>query len=130
MTIQDRGTKQDIGRVGSGNMKLVEFTNPEENRFDFDVVDDIIVFMRNDPQFYRKSFFPAVSKVADMHRNGQSIDQNKCLGSMVEKALGEYCARFNIATMPDEVFNDNDRQSIIDRLFSEEMEQIKQGEYK
>ena len=111
-------------------MKIVEFANLDKPKFDFDVVDDVVVFMRNDPQFYRKSLFPAVSKIADMHRDGSKIDQNKCLGDVVERALESYCKKFNIADMPDQVFNNDDRQRIIDRIFSEEMEEIKKGEYK
>ena len=110
-------------------MKIIEFaeTNTE---LPFNVVEDVVVFMRNDPQFYRKSFFPAFSKIADMHRAGKPINQNECLGGMVEDALSQYCKKFNIANLPDEVFNNDDRQSIIDLIFSEEMEQIKNGEYK
>jgi hypothetical protein len=111
-------------------MKIVEFTESVDKELPFDVVEDVVVFMRNDPQFYRKSFFPAFSKVADLHRAGKPIDQNKCLGDMVERALEGYCKKFNVARMPDEIFNNDDRQAIIDRVFSEEMEEIKKGEYK
>lgn len=111
-------------------VKIVEFHEPENNRFDFDVVDDVVTFMRNDPIFYRKQFFPAFSRVADMHRQGKTVDQNKCLGNMVENALQSYCKKYKIAQQPDEVFNNDDREAIIDRIFAEEMDQIKRGEYK
>ena len=39
-------------------MRLNEFTDKEE--LPFDVVDDTLVFMRNDPVFYRKFYYPAV----------------------------------------------------------------------
>jgi len=110
-------------------MRIDEFSKIDNNSLPYDVVDDVVVFMRNDPMFYRKSFFPAVSRVADMHRAGKTIDQNKCLGDMVEQALQTYCKKFNIAQQPDNVFNNDDRQSIIDKIFAEEMEQIKNGEY-
>jgi len=111
-------------------MKLVEFTNPQENKLNFDVVDDVIVFMRNDPQFYRKSFFPTMSKIADMHRAGQDVNPQECMSGMIENALNSYCKTFKVADIPDEIFTQDDRSSIIDRVFSEEMEQIKKGEYK
>jgi|TARA_B110000503_G_scaffold141840_1_gene236629 hypothetical protein len=111
-------------------MRIDEFASPVDNSLPFDVVDDVTVFMRNDPMFYRKKLFPAISKIADMHRAGKPIDQNKCLGPAVESALSAYCKAYDIASMPDEVFNDDDRQRIIDKLFSEEMEEIKKGEYK
>lgn len=111
-------------------MKINEFTESVDKKLPFDVVEDVVVFMRNDPQFYRKTFFPAVSQVADLHRAGKPIDQNKCLGGMVERALETYCKKFNIARMVDEVFTNDDRQQIINKVFAEEMEQIKKGDYK
>jgi hypothetical protein len=62
-----------------------------------------------------------------MHRSGKTINQNECLGNMVEQALQSYCRKFNIARMPDDIFNNDDRQAIIDKIFEEEMEQIKNG---
>ena len=110
-------------------VKIVEFHNQENNKFDFDVVDDVVMFMRNDPIFYRKAFFPAISKLADNVRNGKSCDKSD-LSEMVENALESYCQKYNLAELPDEIFNDDDRTSIIDKIFSEEMSQIKNGEYK
>jgi len=111
-------------------MRINEFSQQPENRFDYDVVDDVCVFMRNDPIFYRKSFFPAISRIADLHREGKSIDKKQCLGQMIENALEAYCKRFDIADIPDQMFNDNDRQNIMDKIYSEEMEQIRKGEFK
>jgi hypothetical protein len=111
-------------------MRIDEFSQQPENKFDYDIVDDVCVFMRNDPLFYRKSFFPAVSNMADLQRNGSKIDKQSCLGGMIETAIGAYCKKYDIAEVPDEVFTIEDRANIIDKIFSEEMEQIKAGEYK
>ena len=130
MIIQVQDIKHVTGHVGSGNMKIVEFANPGENKLNFDVVDDVCVYMRNDPTFYRKSFFPTMSKIADMHRAGKEINAQECMSEMIESGLNSYCKKYNVASVPDEVFTQDDRDRIIDKLFSEEMEQIKQGEYK
>jgi hypothetical protein len=111
-------------------MKIVEFANPGENKLNFDVVDDVCVYMRNDPTFYRKSFFPTMSRIADMHRAGKEINAQECMSGMIESGLNSYCKKYKVASIPDEVFTQDDRDRIIDKLFSEEMEQIKQGEYK
>ena len=110
-------------------MRIDEMGMTDSQEFDFDVVDDVCVFMRNDPMFYRKSFFPAVSEMAEMMRSGKTLDKNKCLASMIENALGAYVKKYNLADMPDDVFNNDDRQKIIDQVFSEECEMIKNGEY-
>ena len=112
-------------------VKLVEFTNfNQEGKLDYDVVEDVAFFMRNDPIFYRKTFFPAVSKMADMHICGQAVNERDCLGEMCERALESYCKKYKIASVPDEVFTDEDRNNLMHKIFSEEMEQIKRGEYK
>ena len=111
-------------------MRIDEFTDATiAPKFDYDVVDDVTVFMRNDPMFYRKSLFPAVSKMADLHRAGKPVDKHTCLGAVVEKALNAYCKKFQVAEIPDETFTNNDREQIIDRIYSEEMDQIKRGDY-
>jgi len=110
-------------------MKIFEVTQQDTNP-NFDLVDDASFYMRNDPEFYRKSYFPAMAKVADLHRNGKSINPHKCLGGMVEKGISKYCQKYDMAKHPEEVFTQDQREELIDRLFAEEMEQIKQGEYK
>ena len=127
--IQDLDIKQDTGLAGSGNMKIQDLTETQDMGFDFDIVDDAIVFMRNDPMFYRKTFFPAVTRIADAHREGKKVDQVKILSPVVERGIQSYCKKFKLADQADDVFNQSDREAIIDRIFSEEMEQIKKGDY-
>ena len=43
-------------------MRIDELATPQETKLNFDIVDDAVVFMRNDPQFYRKKYYPTVSK--------------------------------------------------------------------
>ena len=114
-------------------MKIFEVTNIEQKdnpELGFDLVDDVSIWMRNDPQFYRKEFFPIISKVADKHRDGAEVDRHKLLSSMVEKGINRYCAAYDLARSPDKIFTQQDRHAIIDRVFSEEMEQIEKGDYK
>ena len=48
-------------------MKINEFNNQQDDyRPNFDLVDDICIFMRNDPMFYRKSYFPMVNNMSEM----------------------------------------------------------------
>ena len=63
----------------------------------------------------------------------ETITFNQILGNetfFVENGINSYCKKFKIAPVPDEVFTQNDRTSIIDKIFSEEMESIKGGDYK
>lgn len=106
-------------------VRLVEF---ETKEMPFDVIDDVAIYMRNDPMIYRKSFFPAITKMQGLHKKGSTIDPDKCLGEVVDGAMESYCEKFNLGS-PKNVFKKGDRESIINKLFAEEMTQIKNGEY-
>ena len=128
MIIRDQDTKQDIGVVGSGNMRIDEFAKPEESGLQFDVVDDAIVFMRNDPTFYRKKYFPAMASMADRVRGGNDFDRS-VIGSVVDSGMNTYCKRYNLGRGPADIFTAEDRAAIIEKICSEELEQINQGAY-
>lgn len=106
-------------------MKIFEVVEPN-----FDLIDDTSFFMRNDPEFYRKEYFPAMASMADMHEKGKAIDAKKSLSKLVDHGCTSYCKKYNLAKNPEELFTQEKRDAIIDKLFGEEMEQIKQGEYK
>ena len=106
-------------------MKIFEVVEPN-----FDIVDDTSVYMRNDPEFYRKEYFPAMASIADMHNKGQEINPRKCLGDMVNHGCTSYCKKYNLAKHPDDLYTKEHRDAILNKLFSEEMEEIKKGEYK
>ena len=106
-------------------MKIFEVTEPN-----FDIVDDTSFYMRNDPEFYRKQYFPTMASIADMHSKGKDIDPRKCLGDMVNHGCTSYCKKYNLAKHPDELFTKEIRDSIIDKIFAEELDEIKKGEYK
>lgn len=104
-------------------MKIFEVVEPK-----FDLVDDTSFYMRNDPMFYRKEYFPAMASMADLHKQGKQVDRTT-LEKMVDNGCSAYCQKYNLAKHPDEVFTKEHRDAIIDKLFAEEMDLIKQGEY-
>ena len=112
-------------------MKIYEVTdikqkdNPE---LGFDLVDDVSIWMRNDPQFYRKSFFPVADKIATAYNAGKKVDANQMFGPIVDKACESYCEKFNVNKTADDLFTLEDRQALISRLYSEEMENLYAGE--
>jgi len=109
-------------------MRISELQRP--NDLDFDIVEDTVVFMRNDPMFYRKHYFPAMSKLADIYSSGKSVDARKHLMPTIEAACNEYVKKYDIARNTEEAFTNEDRTAIMQKIYSEEMEQIRKGEYK
>jgi hypothetical protein len=110
-------------------MKINEFANRQESNLNFDVVEDAVIFMRNDPMFYRKHYFPTMAKMADLYRKKKEINTTSVLGSMVDNGLNSYCKKFKIARRPADLFTMEDRQAILDKISSEELKMIEKGEY-
>ena len=130
--IQGQDTRHVIGRVGSGNMKLTELDSKldTDTKLNFDVVDDLHVFMRNDPMFYRKCYYPTMCSISDNVSEMHGKNLAKVLMPMIDKAAEGYCKRFNLGRSSNDVISLEDRKSIARKIASEEMPRIREGEYK
>tara|TARA_B100000424_G_scaffold179831_1_gene139064 strand:- start:1311 stop:1646 length:336 start_codon:yes stop_codon:yes gene_type:complete len=110
-------------------MFLQELKIPSFQKIDFDLVEDAIIYMQNDPLFYRKEYYPVVSRLADAYRDGKSIDSGKYLKQLITNGVNSYCKKYKLANMPDDIFNESDKQKILDKIFSNEIENIRNGDY-
>ena len=109
-------------------MRIDEFAQPMDDKLPFDVVDDVAIFMRNDPMFYRKSLFPAIMNMKDRHDSGKSCVAEECLSEVCGRAMESYCSKFNLGS-PTNIFKPEDKGQLIQKVFGEEMKQIKDGQY-
>lgn len=110
-------------------VKIVEFFDNQNEipdrilpLIDFDIAEDLVVFMRNDPMFYRKSLFPAVENVkATKPMNTAALE------NVVKKGLAEYCKKFQIPHPQQELLTSEDIKSIVTRLVQEDIKGISNG---
>jgi hypothetical protein len=109
-------------------MRIDEFAQPMDDKLPFDVVDDVAIFMRNDPMFYRKSLFPAVMNMKDRHDAGKSCDANDCLGDCCDKGMETYCKKFDLGSAKN-IFKPEDKGLLVQKMYGEEMKMIKDGQY-
>ena len=65
-------------------MKIFEFTDNDEPKLNFDSIEDLCIFMRNDPMFYRKQFFPCMANISDKIDSDGKCDPNKDIGPCVD----------------------------------------------
>ena len=100
-----------------------------EEELPFDIVDDAHVHMKNDKEFYRKEYYPTISRIADMHRGPKDFDPKEYIMPMINKGINSYCKKYDIARMPDDIFKNDHRKALFDKIYNEEMEQISQGDY-
>jgi hypothetical protein len=107
-------------------MKINEFHDmdiPDEivPKPDYDVAADLLIFMRNDPMFYRKTFFPAVETYKENDKDTSPIE------NMIKGGLGQYCQKFNILNPTDELMGEGDIQELALKIIQDEMEDISEG---
>lgn len=110
-------------------MLIREFT--EQDNFDLesiDLSDDLQYFMNNDPAFYRKEYYPTLSKMMHTVKEGAQCNDD-IFRPCVDKAVEIYCKKFNIPGNIKSVFTDVDRDELARKIFGQEIENIEKGAY-
>jgi len=82
---------------------------------DYDVGQDLLVFMRNDPMFYRKHFFPTIDNVKSDPKN------TKPLKGMIKKGMQSYCDRYEIKNPIEDLMKNMDVEEIISAIMNDEL---------
>lgn len=108
-------------------MLIREFTESPDLQ-DVDLIDDLEFFIKNDDKFYRRTFWPTLSKLKSDIKSGKGADSN-CFRNCVDQAALLYCKKFNIADNPKSVFTDVDRDSLAKKIFDNERTNIEKGTY-
>ena len=121
MIIQDRGTRQDIGRVGSGNMKIFEIT---EKNLPFDLAADVKTHMVNDKDFYRQEYYPCMVGLQKKVKEGSCTNED--VKPMVLKACKSYMSKYNV---PEGAFTKEVTMQLASEILKDELENLRQGEY-
>ena len=110
-------------------MKINEVTDRYEKIVDFDINGDVIVYMLNDPEFYRSEYFPAISKVCKLAKKDKSCDIKKVLKPVVDTGINRYCDKYQISHSPDELFTKEDKNDILNHVVRVERDNIQKGKY-
>ena len=69
---------------------------------DFDLIDDLIYFINNDPEFYRTRFYPIVTKFENKIKNDKSLDHTY-FSNIVKQAYSWYIDKFKLVDLPEEL---------------------------
>ena len=109
-------------------MLLREFLNSTKDLTEVDFKDDLKFFMHNDPKFYRRVFWPLISKVRDHIKQGNPC-RDDIFRPCVDHAATAYCKQYNIPQNHKSVFTDVDRDEIAREIFGQERDRIEQGDY-
>jgi hypothetical protein len=111
-------------------MKIDDFDRQKkEVVIPFNVAEDLYVYMKNDPMFYRKSFFPAVASMSDRAQAGKSVNLRSTMTPVILKAAKSYCKKYKIPKEATELFRQEDINEILEKIKDDELELIRKGEY-
>ena len=94
----------------------------------YDVVEDLSIFMRNDPMFYRKRIVSMYYENERAYDGKKSVVPQEVLGPVVDEAMDTYCEKFKLGRR-DKIFKLEDRDECINKSYGEEMKQIECGAY-
>ena len=85
----------------------------------FDVLDDVVVFMQNDPDFYRTETYPTLVNVQKAINNGGKFNK-KQMFPMIDKAVESYIKKFK-------VYVKNPKGNVVKVNFGQKGVKIKKG---
>lgn len=103
-------------------MKIKELLEDADD-LKYDVVDDVLFFMRNNDSFYRHHYYPAINKVSDHFKRRKKIKKS-IVDKLVNYAIPVYCKKYKIANEPKKIFTDEVKNSIISKILSDEKNDI------
>ena len=110
--------------------EFVSSINKEKDELPFDIEDDLVVYMRNDPIFYRKHYYPAVLKMQSAQQQNKILDATSLWTPIIKRAIVPYMSKFNIHKNPQDIIKKDNIISIANKINSEELGNIKNGSYK
>lgn len=100
-------------------MKINEFHDMTDKEIlpkpDYNIAEDLMIFMRNDPMFYRRSYFPTledykVQKKTDL------------LSDMVKNGLNKYCEKFGLPHNKEDLLGDGEISQMVSEIIKDELE--------
>lgn len=106
----------------------ISLTANEDASQEFDLVEDLLVFMRNDPIFYRKSYYPMVIDMMKSIKRKNDVDKKNSILPVVKKGYDEYCKKYSINPKNSQ-YNKQNIFSLISKIYNEEVHNINSGEY-
>jgi len=99
----------------------------DKDTLDFDLIEDVIYFMNNDPEFYRKTYFPFIHKFKSYIDAGRRL-KPVVFAPMCKKAFDLYQNKFPQESMHLEL-SKSDYKDMCGKLHEKEMTNIKEGHY-
>jgi hypothetical protein len=110
-------------------MLINEMMNDEkyESKLGYDLKDDLVFFMNEDPDFYRKKYYPAMLKYKKYVKADKKIEPRAFAG-LVGEAYRLYQNKFPVEGLPPSLDDDMCKE-ICNYMHETETKNIKDGHY-
>ena len=106
-----------------------DFTDIDPNGpLPWNMVDDLIVYMKNESNFYRKNLYPMLLNVQETVQNGNKFDKKKMI-PIIDQAIKEYINKFEIKKRPEDLMTPSEKMECITKLLKDESEFFRKGDY-
>jgi hypothetical protein len=99
----------------------------DQGKLPFDLADDLMFFMRNDDDFYRRHYYPHIVKIKGHVKQGRDLS-SKVFAPMVHHAFECYSQKFPIRELPESLEEDL-IDEVCTKLRTEEVKHIKDDIY-
>jgi hypothetical protein len=99
----------------------------KEKDLGYDLKDDVIFFMNNDPEFYRKRYFPTMLRFDKYCKEGKSINP-RAFKSLVDEAYAIYQNKFPVEGLEHKLKQEM-CEEICEAIHEQEVKNSKNGVY-
>ena len=96
----------------------------------FNIVDDLHVYMRNNDSMYRKKYFPMLCAMQEELKAGKKINAKTIMMPTIKDAMEAYNKQYNLAEKYSDIITDEDVKTLCKKIYTEEIPLIKKGAYK
>jgi hypothetical protein len=116
----------ELGGVGMN--KKPDDHSGADDEYSFDLAEDLIYFMHNNDDFYRKRFFPVLNLCKKQFDQGQSFS-HRVFRPIVTKAYSMYKDEFPLRELRDDLEKEM-VEEICKKIHESEMTNMREGAYK
>lgn len=95
---------------------------------DYDLTEDLVFFMNNDDDVYRRTVYPSITKCINRLKANQNTTPS-IFQDAVRESYKEYVQKFPIRELPEDI-NDKQLKEVCDKMHEEICNHHKDGRYK
>jgi hypothetical protein len=122
---EDKGINDPNATVKENIMDTTKEFGPNYN-----IVDDLHVYMRNDSDVYRRQYFPMLCAMQEQLAKGKKISAKEVMMPVIKTCMASYNKKFNLANESSDIITDEDIKTLVKKIYTEEIPLIKKGVYK